>query len=298
MDRIECLKAFVTVVNEGSFAKAAQKLNVSPQLVSKYVSQLEEHLNTRLLNRTTRQVKITEAGTACYQRAAHILSDMDDLESQLGEMQNSARGLLRISAPVSFALEHLAKPLSEFQKRWPDMRIDLSLNDRKVDIVEEGFDVALRIGQLQSSSLIAKRLAPVRLVICASPAYLAEYGEPQSLDDLRHHRYLHYTYSSDGALQSAASTGIAFRHPFQANNGNILTQVAIEGGGIVMQPSFIAGPALRDGRLRAILQHEAPPPIALYAVYAHRQLLSGKVRSFLDFMAGYYGETPYWDDFS
>ena len=299
MDRIESLKAFAAVVQEGSFARAAERLDLSPQLVSKYVSQLEAHLNTRLFNRTTRQVKITEAGSACYQRALQILADMDALENQLGELQNSARGVLRISAPVSFALEHLARPLNEFQTRWPEVRIDIHLNDRKVDIVEEGFDIALRIGRLQNSSLVARRLAPIRLVTCASPAYLKTHGTPASRAELKNHRYLHYSYSSDdNLLVPGAGLSGQLQSAFQANNGNILTQVAIEGGGIVVQPTFIAGPALKSGQLQRILQDTDPEPIALYAVYAHRQLLSGKVRAFLDFMADYYGETPYWDDFS
>ncbi|MCA6058146.1 LysR family transcriptional regulator [Thalassolituus sp. ST750PaO-4] len=299
MDRIDSLKAFVAVVSEGSFARAAERLDLSPQLVSKYVSQLEAHLNTRLLNRTTRQVNITEAGSACFQRAQQILADMDDLENQLGELQNTARGVLRISAPVSFAISHLAKPLTEFQAQWPDVRIDLQLNDRKVDIIEEGFDIALRIGRLQSSSLIARHIAPIRLVTCASPEYLKQYGTPQSRAELKDHRYLHYSYATEETiLVPGAGLSGQLNSAFQANNGDVLTQAAIAGAGIVVQPTFIAGPAIREGKLQVILQGSEPEAIGLYAVYAHRQLLSGKVRSFLDFISDYYGDTPYWDNFS
>ena len=159
MDRISAMRAFITVVDEGAFARAAERLDTSPQLISKYVSQLEQHLGVRLLNRTTRKVHLTEAGSRYYQRASQLLDDLDDMESQLGDMQGQAQGLLRISAPVSFATQHLAALLCDFQKAHPAVGIDVQLNDRKVDIVEEGFDVALRIGHLKSSSLIARKIA-------------------------------------------------------------------------------------------------------------------------------------------
>ncbi|MBW4936116.1 LysR family transcriptional regulator [Marinobacter sp. F4206] len=297
MDRIDAMRAFVTVVSEGTFTRAADRMEMSPQLVSKYVSQLERHLGVRLLNRTTRKIHLTEAGASYHQRAQQVLNDIDDMENQLGDLQTQARGLLRISAPVSFAIRHMAPLLTDFQKAHPAVNIDLQLNDRKVDILEEGFDIALRIGHLKSSSLIAKRIAPVRLVMCASPDYLQRQGTPDRPEALGDHQYLRYSYMDVDAtwsihrwLQNAGSDMVS-------NNGDVLVEAAIAGAGIALQPTFIAGSAIREGKLRIILPEHEPEPMALYAVYAHRQLLASKVRSFVDFMDGYFGEPPYWDRF-
>ena len=299
MDRIDAMRAFVTVVNEGAFTRAANKLDMSPQLVSKYVSQLEQHLGVRLLNRTTRQIHLTEAGTSYHQRAQQVLHDIDDMESQIGDLQTEARGLLRISAPVSFAIRHMAPLLSEFQKTHPGVGIDLQLNDRKVDVIEEGFDVVLRIGHLKSSSLIAKRIAPIRMVVCASPAYLKQNGTPQHLEDLQGHRYLRYSYIELDASQPLhrwlQNNGQNDSNGMTSNNGDVLVKAAIAGAGIALQPTFISGPAIKEGKLQVILQEYEPETMGLYAVYAHRQLLASKVRSFVDFIDGYFGNPPYWD---
>ena len=299
MDRIDAMRAFVTVVNEGAFTRAADRLDMSPQLVSKYVSQLEQHLGVRLLNRTTRQIHLTEAGTSYHQRAQQVLHDIDDMESQIGDLQTEARGLLRISAPVSFAIRHMAPLLSEFQKTHPGVGIDLQLNDRKVDVIEEGFDVVLRIGHLKSSSLIAKRIAPIRMVVCASPAYLKQNGTPQHLEDLQGHRYLRYSYIELDAGQPLhrwlQNNGQNDSNGMTSNNGDVLVEAAIAGAGIALQPTFISGPAIKEGKLQVILQEYEPETMGLYAVYAHRQLLASKVRSFVDFIDGYFGNPPYWD---
>ncbi len=301
MDRIDAMRAFVTVVSEGSFTRAADRLELSPQLVSKYVSQLEHHLGTRLLNRTTRKIHLTEAGARYHQRAQQVLNDIDDMEHQLGDLQGEARGRLRISAPVSFAIRHMAPLLAGFQAAHPAVGIDLQLNDRKVDIVEEGFDIALRIGHLKSSSLIAKRIAPVRLVMCAAPAYLARHGIPRQPEDLRNHHYLRYSYmdleASQPVFRWLQSQGGSPDGGMVSNNGDVLVEAAIAGAGIAIQPTFIAGEAIRDGKLRILLPDHEPEPLALYAVYAHRQLLASKVRSFIDFLDGYFGDPPYWDRF-
>ncbi|MGO5000099.1 LysR substrate-binding domain-containing protein [Oceanisphaera sp. W20_SRM_FM3] len=311
MDRIDAMRAFVTVVSEGSFTRASERLAMSPQLVSKYVSQLEQRLGTRLLNRTTRKVHITEAGSRYAQRAQQLLADLDDMDSQLNDLQENAQGQLRISAPVSFASLHLAPLLYRFQQAHPGVSIDLQLNDRKVDIVEEGFDIALRIGHLKSSSMIAKFMAPIRLVMCAAPAYLAEHGIPERLEDLKNHRYLRYSYMEESTrfpthewltpsapeLAGQGWRGPETRGDMVINNGEVLVKAAIEGAGIVIQPTFICGAAIAEGKLQVLLPAYEPEPMGLYAVYAHRKLLASKVRCFIDFMAGYFGEPPYWDCF-
>lgn len=300
MDRLDTMRAFVAVVTEGSFTLAAERLALSPQLVSKYVSRLEQELGVRLLNRTTRKIHITEAGSRYALRAQQVLDDIDEMHRQLDDLQDSAQGLLRISAPVSFANLHMAPLLYYFQRAHPLVSIDLQLNDRKVDIVEEGFDIALRIGHLKDSSLIAKLITPIRLVMCAAPTYLAEHGTPHTLEDLQHHHYLHYSYLEINnrfpehpwrhAL-SQAQSGLS------CNNGEVLVKAAIAGAGIVIQPTFISGPAIADGQLQVLLPEHEPDAMGLYAVYAHRQLLASKVRCFIDFMTGYFGEPPYWDHF-
>lgn len=299
MDRIDAMRAFVAVVSEGSFSHAASSIQLSPQLVSKYVSKLEEQLDVRLLHRTTRKVSLTEAGTHYYQHAQQILLSIDEMDSQLSGLQQSPKGTLRISAPVSFALKHMATLVAEFQMRYPLVNVDLQLNDRKVDIVDEGFDVAIRIGQLKSSSLIAKYISPIRIMLCASPEYLKQYGTPTKPEDLKIHRYLHYSYMEidikNEILRWLKVQNNRNSSELHSNNGDILVEAAIAGAGIILQPSFIASKALQSGKLIQILPDFEPDPIGLYAVYAHRKLLPNKVRCFIDFMEGYYGSPPYWD---
>ena len=305
MDRIDAMRAFVSVVNEGSFSNAATAMQLSPQLVSKYVSKLEERLDIRLLNRTTRKVSLTEAGTDYFQHAQQILLSIDDMESKLGGLQQNPKGTLRISAPVSFALKHMAQLVTDFQMLYPSVMVDLQLTDRKVDIVEEGFDIALRIGQLKNSSLIAKHVAPIRVILCASPDYLKKHGTPSKPEDLKNHRYLHYSYmernakeaiyewlgTEDGQLSGAQLNG-----KLSSNNGDLLVNAAIAGGGIALQPTFIASEALSRGELVVVLPDYEPETLGLYAVYAHRKLLPHKIRCFIDFIEGYYGSPPYWDE--
>jgi len=301
MDRIDAMRAFITVVTENTFTQAAERLRMSPQLVSKYVAQLEDRLGVRLLNRTTRKVSLTEAGARYFQHARQVLEDIDDMENQLGNLQQEARGTLRISAPVSFAIQHLAPLLCGFQEAHPAVDIDLQLNDRKVDIVEEGFDIALRIGQLKSSSLIARRIVPVRLVVCASPDYLARQGIPERPEDLEGHRFLRYSYMemdpSQPLYEWLRVDRPESRGDLVSNNGDVLVKATVAGAGISLQPTFICGAAIAEGRLRVILPGYEPEPLALYAVYAHRKLLASKVRRFIDYLEGYFGDPPYWDRF-
>ena len=300
MDRIDAMRAFVAVVTEGSFSNAANTLQLSPQLVSKYVSKLEEQLNSRLLNRTTRKVSLTEAGSHYFGHAQQILLSIDDMESKLGGLQQNPKGVLRISAPVSFALKHMAKLITDFQIHYPLVKVDLQLTDRKVDIVEEGFDVALRIGQLKSSSLIAKKVAPIRVMLCAAPDYLNKHGTPTQPEDIAEHRYLHYSYMNmdgkDDIYQLLKAKYLKQGSELRSNNGDVLVDAAIAGAGIVLQPTFIISEALSSGKLVVVLPKLEPEALGLYAVYAHRKLLPHKVRCFIDFIDGYYGTPPYWDD--
>ena len=300
MDRIDAMRAFVAVVTEGSFSNAANTLQLSPQLVSKYVSKLEEQLNTRLLNRTTRKVSLTEAGSHYFGHAQQILLSIDDMESKLGGLQQNPKGVLRISAPVSFALKHMAKLITDFQIHYPLVKVDLQLTDRKVDIVEEGFDVALRIGQLKNSSLIAKKVAPIRVMLCAAPDYLNKHGTPTQPEDIAEHRYLHYSYMNmdgkDDIYQLLKAKYLKQGSELRSNNGDVLVDAAIAGAGLVLQPTFIISESISSGKLVVVLPEIEPEALGLYAVYAHRKLLPHKVRCFIDFVEGYYGTPPYWDE--
>ncbi len=302
MDRLDTMKAFVTVAELGSFTKAAEKLETSNQLVSKYVSQLEEQLGVRLFNRTTRRVHLTQEGEQCLQHAMHILESVHDMESHFGELQNTAKGLLQISAPVSFSILHLAPLIRDFKKQYPEVGVNLELSDRKVDAVEEGFDVALRIGRLKNSSLIAKKIAPVRLALCAAPSYIEKYGNPTHPAELNSSHFLRYSYMDYSASEHPLmkvlransqnnQTGLV------ANNGEILVAAAIAGEGYILQPTFIVGEALKQGKLKTILNDFELETMGLYAVYPHRKLLAPKLRAFIDFISAYFGDPPYWDHY-
>ncbi|CCQ11558.1 Transcriptional regulator, LysR family [Pseudoalteromonas luteoviolacea B = ATCC 29581] len=300
--RNELLNVFIKVAEEGSFTKAASKLGMSNQLVSKYLSQLETHLNARLLNRTTRKVSLTEAGEKCLQHAKHILESIESLEAQFSELQSSVTGTLSISAPVTFSTLHLSKFIRVFRKKYPEIELNIQLNDRKVDVVEEGFDLALRIGQLQNSSLVAKKIAPVRLTLCASPEYLNAHGTPLHPKELNPKHFLHYSYSnyekSDNLLLNTLKSISSNKHPtIISNNGELLLASAVAGEGYLLLPTFIASKAIKQGELQVFLEDFEPQPIGLYAVYPHRKLLSSKVRVFIDELSQFFGVHPYWDEF-
>ncbi len=299
MDKLDTMRAFTVVVQENSFSKAAEKLDMSPQLISKYVAGLEESLQTRLLNRTTRKISVTEAGRAYYERCMQILIDIDEMENSLANLHQHVSGRLSISAPMSFGIKHLPQLLTTFQKQYPDVSIDINLTDKKIDLVDEGVDVALRIGKLSNSSLIAKKITNIQICICASPEYLEKYGEPKTPDELEQHRYLRYTYADTSALLSGVGDKkdpLNLRGHLASNNGDILVNAAIEGVGIAIQPTFIAGKAIAEGKLVRILREYEPEPLGLYAVYVNRKYLAGKVRSFIDFVDNYYQDIPYWDE--
>jgi DNA-binding transcriptional LysR family regulator len=299
MDTLEGMRTFAAVVNEGSFSKAAERLERSPQLVSKYVAQLEARLGVRLLNRSTRKLSITEAGQAYLDRCQLIVAAVDDLEDAVSNMSEAVRGVLRINAPMTFGMHHLTPAIAAFQDTHPDLRVDLALDDRVIDIVSEGFDLAIRIADLDESSLVARRLAPIRLTVCASPAYLERCGHPEKPQDLADHDCLGYTYSSardhwrfeseDGVEE------VQINGRFRANNGDALRTAALAGHGLVLQPTFIVGDDLRAGRLVRVMPDYGVAPLSVYAVYAHRQFLSNKVRAFVDYLGGHFGHEPYWD---
>jgi len=299
MDTIDGMRTFVAVVRDGSFTAAAQRLGISPQLASKYVGQLEERLGARLLNRSTRRLSLTEAGAAYNERCREVLADIDAMENAIGDMTTTASGVLRVNAPMSFGITHLAAAAAGYQRENPAVSVELTLNDRYVDIVSEGYDLAIRIGRLEVSTLVARQLAPVRVVTCAAPAYLSAHGAPATPQDLANHNCLIYSYSQDPRHWHYSRDGedhsVLVDGAFSSNNGDALRLAALAGAGIIAQPAFIVGNDIRNGDLAVVLEDYELPELGLYAVYAHRQYLSAKVRSFVDFLPGYFGSPPYWD---
>jgi DNA-binding transcriptional LysR family regulator len=299
MDTLDGMRTFVAVVLEGSFSRAAERLNMSPQLVSKYVAQLETRVGARLINRSTRRLSITEAGQAYYERCRDVLADIDEMENAVGDAATAARGTLRINAPMTFGTLHLSAAIAEYQRGQPEVSVDLTLDDRVVDIVSEGYDIAIRIGRLRESSLVARKLAPVRLVVCASPDYLEERGVPDTPQDLKNHECLRYTLAPDSNRwqfrESDDIHDVQVTGSFLANNGDAIRLAALAGRGLALQPTFIVGYDIRAGRLQRVLQNYELDPMGVYAVYAHRKYLSGKVRTFVDYLGDYFGSTPYWE---
>lgn len=297
MDKLEMMRTFLCVSQEGAFSKAAEKLDTSPQLVSKYVAALEQRLNTRLFYRTTRKVTLTQAGQQYALRCSQILDDIEETENQLADWHQRVSGQLTINAPMSFGHRHLPALLSDFQRRYPEVDIKLNLTDHKVDIVKEGVDIALRIGSLKSDSVIAKRIASIRLAILASPDYLERKGTPNNTAELGGHDFLNYSYSEQNQLQHFLDLDpreAKIRSPITANNGDLLVSLASLGQGIIIQPTFIAGNAIKAGRLVEIMPEHALPDLGLFLVYANRQFMPSRVRAFIDFASHYYPDNPKW----
>lgn len=301
MDRLQNMSLFVEVVKHQSFSAAADRLGLSRAQVSKAIMQLENHLGTRLLNRTTRRVSLTQTGQIYFERCKTILQDIEEIEGIAGEQTTKPHGRLSVSAPTSFSILHLQEAIPTYLRQFPDVQITLSLADRFVDVVAEGFDVAIRIAELEDSSLVARKLAPCRLVFCASPAYLKKFGTPKVPQDLAIHHCL--TYSNDPRPDTWVLHGpngvesVKVNGPLNADNGDILKAAALAGLGIVAQPTFIVGPDLRAGKLQQVLVDYCPPEISINAVFPSRRYLSAKVRTFVDFLGGYFGENPAWDQF-
>jgi len=289
LEPISGLGTFVAVVDAGGFSAAASKLGLSKSAVSKQVSRLEDRLGARLLNRTTRRLALTEVGRAFYERGVRILAEVEEAERAVTELHAEPRGTLRVNAPMSFGIGHVAPALPAFMARYPELSVDLVLNDRVVDVIDEGFDLAIRITRLRDSSLIARRLARFRRVVCATPAYWNRKGRPTRPDDLAGHDCLIYTYLSnpgewpfDGpeGRVNLQVTGRLF-----ANNGDALRSVALEGLGVVMIPTFIICDDLIAGRLETVLEDWEERDLGIWAVYPHNRHLSAKVRAFVDFLA-------------
>jgi DNA-binding transcriptional LysR family regulator len=288
LDKLAGLRAFVKVVELGSFSEAGRQLRLSRSAISKYVAELENDLGVQLLNRTTRHASPTENGQAYFERAVAILADLDAADRSVAHLQSTPRGLLRVNAPMSFGTIKLGPAIADFMARHPELQIQLVLTDEHVDPVQEGLDVTLRIAELESSSLIARKIVAIERAVCAAPDYLARRGTPAHPGELREHDCLTYGYLSTGNQWKL--TGPDGDHWVQprwrlcANNAQVLCAAAVNGCGIAILPVFIAAEQLARGALRTILADYKPPPLALYAVYPPTRHLALKVRLFIDFL--------------
>lgn len=298
MDTLTAMKVFCSVVENDSLAGASRALNVSPSVVSKQLSGLEDRLGVRLLNRTTRRVSLTDVGSAYYERCKRILADVDEAETAVSTAHSAPRGLLKVTAPTTFAHRHVAPHLPGFLDRYPEVEVQLMVNDRVVDLVDEGIDVAIRIAQLKDSSLIARKLAVNHRMLVASPDYIAKWGMPARPEELANHAIITYApgnpindwhFFIDGAEQIYRARG-----NIAMNNGDSVLQTVLAGGGLAMLAAFMAGEYVKNGKLVTLLEDYVREDVPIYAVYPSGRHLSPKVRAFVDFLVELYTPTPYW----
>jgi DNA-binding transcriptional LysR family regulator len=293
------MRHFIRVVEAGSISKAADQLGVAKSGVSRRLAELESRLGVRLLNRTTRRSSLTGAGQAYYEGAVKLLSDVSELDAATAGAGASLEGTLRLAVPLSFGLSHLSPAIDEFLKAHPELSINIDFSDRHIDLVGQGVDLAIRIADMRDSTLQARRICPIRLLLCASPAYLKQHGVPVVPADLKKHRILQYDIGAGPVLRLQDGEGreyvVQARPTVVANNGDFLRDMAMAGHGIVLTPSCIAWQAMAVGDLVSILPDYCPPQRSAYAVYPQNRYLSRRARLFIDFLVERFGENPYWD---
>lgn len=286
MDKLDCMRAFVTVVEGGGFSEAARRIGVSKALISKQVNQLEDSLDVRLLNRTTRKVTTTSSGQAYFEQCRPLLDELEELDASVQLTRTHPRGVIHVTAPATFAEMHLMSVVSEYSHRYPDVTIHLDLTDRFVDLVEDRIDVAIRIGSLSDTSLVARKLGSISMQLCASPEYLATYGEPSTPQQLIDHQCVldsnypggkHWTL---GTGDKQVTTNVQCR--LIVNSARAGRELVLAGHGIGYLPSFAINEDVSQARLKLLLPDYAVEPIGIYAVYLHRKHLSAKVRLFID----------------
>jgi DNA-binding transcriptional LysR family regulator len=297
MDRLGDLDVFARVVTARSMSAAGRELKLSPAVISKRIRRLEERLGVRLIQRTTRQLALTEAGQGFYERVVSILSSVEEAEGWVASGAATARGVLKVSAPTSFGRMHIAPFLKRFLDSNPLVTVDLVLSDSFVDIVGEGFDLAVRIADLQDSSLVARRLASNHRVLCAAPSYLAAHGAPASLDDLVRHTLIAHN-TDQWRLDGPGGGGIVrMTGPLRTNSSEVVRETLLAGLGIALRSTWDVGPELKSGQLvRVLPAYSGGRRVAIHGVYPSRRHLEQKVRNFVDFLADLYGPTPYWDE--
>lgn len=299
MDKFLQMRTFSAVVDVGSFVGAASALDMSKAAVSRYVSDLETRLGVRLLHRTTRRLSLTDEGDVFYARCKELLNGIEEAEAEITSRSGEAIGSLRVTVPVSFGLLHLAELWGHFKTLHPKVTLDVTLSDRVVDLVEEGFDLAIRIASLPSSSLICRKLSSTRMVLCASPEYLKRAGMPRHPGELREHSVLAFSYWSDrdewSFAGSSGTVSVKTQPSIRSNNGDICRAGALQHQGVILQPTFIVGADLASGALVEVLPGYKAGELGIYAVYGSRKHVSPKVRVLLDLLVEWF-KRPRWKD--
>lgn len=299
MDRFQEMVTFAAVVEAGSFVGACEATGLSKPAVSRYVAELEARLGARLLHRTTRKLSLTAEGETFYLRCKEVLANLDEAEAEITARSGEASGQLKVNVPVTFGLLHLAPLWAEFMARHPNVTLDVTLSDRVVDLVEEGYDLAVRISRLPSSSLICRKFSSTRVLLCASPRYLAEHGYPQHPRDLKDHQVMSYSWLSTGETWEFSGpdgpVGVKIAPRMKTNSGDLCRAAALQHQGIILQPSFLVGTDLQSGTLVEILPQYRSIELGIYAVYPTRKHVSSKVRLFIDFLVDAF-KTSAWPD--
>ncbi|MDJ0705786.1 MAG: LysR family transcriptional regulator [Leptolyngbyaceae cyanobacterium MO_188.B28] len=294
MDKFDSLRAFTQVVNSGGFAAAAREMGLSRSAVNKLVINLEDDLGVQLLHRTTRRVSPTATGLAFFERCVNILADLKDAEQAVAQLHSEPNGTLRINAPMSFGTLHLASALADFLSQYPDLQVQLTLEDRLIDPLEEGFDITVRISKpTVSPSLIVHEVAPAKRMLCAAPSYLEKHGVPSHPNELKAHSCLHYGHLNSKYQWTlwgpAGEEAIAIQGALCSNNGEVLREAAVKGLGIALLPTFIVGEALEQGALETVLPDYRPLELSLCAIYPVNRHLSTKIQLFTEFLRDRFG---------
>jgi len=302
MDKLISMKVFERVAKHNSFTGAADAMGLSKAMVSKHIASLESSLDVQLLNRTTRRSSLTESGAAYLERVKLILADIEETELAVSSLSSEPRGTLRVAAPTSFGVFHLARAIGGYKQIYPDVHIEMILTEQRQDLVEDSIDLAIRVGQLANSSLIAKRLASARMVVCGSPGYFKKYGAPKTPEDLTDHKCLIYSlraptkewlFKKDGKQFSLSVFG-----DIRSNKSDALRIAAMQDSGLIQLPTYMTGLDIKEGRLQTVLEDYEPPESPINALYPHRKHLSAKVRTFVDYLYDILQPIPYWDEWT
>ncbi len=297
MDKLTSMRVFVEVARRGTFGAAAEQLGLSRAMATRHVAHLENLLGVRLLHRTTRRLSLTGEGEAYLERCRQILDEIEETELAVARLGSSPRGTLRLSAPVSFGSHQLTPAIAAYQDAYPEVAVELVLNDRIADLAEEGIDLAVRVGPLDDSRLIARPVACARMRVCAAPAYLAQRPEPRTPGDLAAHNCLRYAYRSPLWVfrRAGREYPVTVHGDFESNVGDALRLAALAGRGVVMLPTYMTGDDLAAGRLQPLLADYELARVPVHAVYLHRRHLSAKVRTFVEFLVERFASTPAWE---
>ncbi|WP_352259856.1 LysR family transcriptional regulator [Psychrobacter sp. TB55-MNA-CIBAN-0194] len=300
MGQLEDMVMFVRIVEAGSITKAAEQLNIAKSAVSRRLKELETRLGSQLISRTTRQSNLTQAGEQYYYRVTNILNEVDALNEASSGAPTRIEGTLKMTSPLSFGLLHLKDIIDEYANQHPNLNFELDFSDRHTDLVEEGFELAIRIGEMQDSSYQAKRISLIRHTLCASPEYLDKMGTPKTVEDLADHEFLQYSLSKSNTIALTDEQGkkhqVDVNSKIKINNGDFLHDMAVKGHGITFLPTFITYQTVANGDLVPILQQYQLPMLTAYAVYPKNRFLSQRCRYFIDFIAERFGDNPYWDE--